>query len=49
MGIVVLYFKRPPIVKKSILAVILMLLLTGCTSIPDGMNVDFGIDYDPSK
>ena len=42
-------FQRPPIVKKSIVAVMLMLLLTGCTSIPDGMNVQFGIDYNPSK
>jgi hypothetical protein len=47
-------FRPPPIlrttaVKKSIVAAMLMLLLTGCTSIPDGMNVQFGIDYDPSK
>ena len=48
-------FRLPPpilrttAVKKSIVAAMLMLLLTGCTSIPDGMNVQFGIDYDPSK
>jgi starvation-inducible outer membrane lipoprotein len=34
---------------KSIVAVMLMLLLTGCTSTPGGMNVQFGIDYNPSK
>jgi hypothetical protein len=37
------------VVNKSIVAVILMLLLTGCASTPDGMNVQFGIDYNPSK
>jgi starvation-inducible outer membrane lipoprotein len=37
------------VVAKSIVAVMLVLLLTGCASIPDGMNVQFGIDFNPSK
>ena len=30
--------------KKSIVAVTLMLSLTGCASTPGGMNIQFGID-----